>query len=247
MFRRCGAAKLPGARKRQPRVNAKSTENFLVAGEHVAESRELAGRALCQRHAAGAAAGAVTERSRLQHKDGPSGSKGAQPSRSGKTGEAAANNGEIHVIRERALGGAEIDGPGRRAPGISFSAHGISLMQGEYGWWREYPRLREKSRSLLTSPGQVESENSGRAGATSKEPGSRAGALRERPASKMQPFHDCQPSAEMVRNCRNEGVWIGNPRINCNSRVFPCQGDEGVQEKHAYCRWLCRRRTLTVA
>src|SRR5882762_2407884 len=121
MLRRNGAPQLPDAGKRQPRVNAKSAENFLVAGEHVAESRELAGRAFCQRHATRAAAGTVTERSRLQHQDGPPGSKPAQPSRSGKTGEATANNGEIHVSGERALGGTEIDGPGRRAPGISFS------------------------------------------------------------------------------------------------------------------------------
>src|SRR6267378_2253182 len=145
MLRGNGAPQLPDTRKRQPRVNAKSAENFLVAGEHVAESRELAGRTVCQRHATRAAAGTVTERSRLQHKDGPPGSKPAEPSRSGKTGEATANNSEIHVIRERAPRGTEINGPGRRAPGISFSAHGISLMQGECGWWREYPRPPEKA------------------------------------------------------------------------------------------------------
>src|SRR5882672_2173628 len=145
MLGRSGAANLPNARKRQARFNAESAENFLVAGEHVAESGELAGRGFRERHAAGAAAGAVTERGRLQHQDGPPGSQPAQPGCSGKAAEAAANNGEIHMIGERARGRTEIHGPGRPAPGMSFAAHGISLMRRERGRWREYPRLPEKA------------------------------------------------------------------------------------------------------
>jgi len=148
--RRSGAGKLPGARKRQPRVNAESAENFFVAGEHIAEAGERAGRGFRERHAAGAAAGAVTERSRLQHKGGPLGSKPAQPRRSGKSREAAANNGKIHVIGKGARDGTEINRPGRPAPGVRFAnrdismslaAHGISLMQSECDGWREFPRL----------------------------------------------------------------------------------------------------------
>src|ERR1700674_300704 len=143
--RRSRAAKLPDARKCQPRVNAECAESFFVAGEHVAESGKLAGRGFRERHAASAAAGAVTERSGLQHKDGTPGSKPAQPRRSGKSREAAANNGEIHMIRQCAWGGTEINGPGRRTPGMNFAAHGISLMPRELGGWREFPRLHNNT------------------------------------------------------------------------------------------------------
>src|SRR5258708_28717801 len=124
MLGRRGATKLRDARKLQPRVNAESAENLLVAGEDVGERGKLAGRSFRERHAAGAAAGAVTERSGFEHKDGPPGSKPAQPGRSGKAREAAANNGEIHVIGKSARGGTEINGPGRCAPGMSFATHG---------------------------------------------------------------------------------------------------------------------------
>src|SRR5437016_7008962 len=140
--RRSGAAKLPDARKRQPRVNAERVENFFVASEHVAQSGEWAGRGFCERHAAGATAGAVTERGRLQHKDGPPGCKPTQPGRSGKAGEATANNGEIYKIRKSTRGGTEINRPRRRAPGMRFAGHGISLMQREHDAWREFPRYR---------------------------------------------------------------------------------------------------------
>src|SRR5258708_40029515 len=142
-LRRSGAGDLPDARKRQARVYAESAENFLVAGEHIAESGELVGRGSPERHAAGAAAGAVTERSRLQHKDGPPGSKPAQPGRRGKAREATANNGEIHLIRQSARSGTEIDGPGRHAPGMNFAAHGNSLMQRECGRWHKPPRISQ--------------------------------------------------------------------------------------------------------
>src|SRR6266481_1723843 len=150
MLGRSGAANLPNARKRQARVNAESAENFLVAGEHVAEAGKLAGRGLGKRHAAGAATGAFTERSRLKHKDGPPGSKPAQPGRSQNAQKATANNGEIHMIRQSARGGTEIDGPGRHAPGVSFAnrdipmsfaAHSISLMQRDLSGWQEPPRI----------------------------------------------------------------------------------------------------------
>src|SRR4029077_12163665 len=103
------------------RVNAENAENFFVAGKHVAEAGERTGRGFRERHAAGAAAGALTKRSRLQHKDGPPRSKPAQPRRSGESREAAANNGEIHMIGKSARGGTEINGPGRRTPGVRFA------------------------------------------------------------------------------------------------------------------------------
>src|SRR5882757_2570775 len=143
--RRSGAAKLPDARKCQPRVNAERAENFFVASEHVAQSGQWAGRGFCERHAPGAAAGAVTERSRLQHKDGPPGCKPTQPGRSGKAGEATANNGEIYKIRKSTRGGTEINRPRRRAPGMRFAGHGISLMQREHDAWREFPRLHNNA------------------------------------------------------------------------------------------------------
>src|SRR5882672_921154 len=62
-----------------------------------------------------------------------------------RTERPGANNGEIHMIRKRARGGTEIHGPGRRAPGMSFAAHGLSLMQGECGWWRGFRRLNGKA------------------------------------------------------------------------------------------------------
>jgi hypothetical protein len=62
-----GAAQLPDSGKSQPRVDAEGAENFFVAGEDVAESGERAGGGIGKRHAAGAAAGAVTKRSRLKH------------------------------------------------------------------------------------------------------------------------------------------------------------------------------------
>src|SRR5229473_2451727 len=96
-----GAAQLPDAGKRQPRVDTESAENLFVAGEHVAESGELTGRGIRKRHATGAAAGAVTERSRLEHQDGAPGSKPAQPGSGGKPREASAHNGEIHMTGMR--------------------------------------------------------------------------------------------------------------------------------------------------
>src|SRR6267142_2381145 len=143
MLGRSGAANLPNARKRQARVNAESAENFLVAGEHVAESGELAGRGLGQRHTAGAATGAITKRSRLKHQNGAPGSEPAQPGRSGKAREATANNSEIHMIRQSARSGAEINGPGRHAPRMNFAAHGISLMPRNLGGWQEPPRISQ--------------------------------------------------------------------------------------------------------
>jgi len=154
-----GVAKLPDAGKRQARVYAESAKNLLISGKDIAESGELAGGGFRERHAAGAATGAVTKRSRLQYKNRLPGSKPAQPRRRGKAREAAANNGEIHTIGESARGRTEINGPGRRAPRLSFAnrvrlpsfangevstgvaAHGISLMQRECGACREFPRL----------------------------------------------------------------------------------------------------------
>src|SRR5258705_261836 len=110
----------------------------------VATSREPAAgpggptrRSFRKRHATGAATSAVTERGRVQHQDGPPRSKPAQPRRRGKARKAAANNGEIHVIRKRALSRTEINGPGRHAPwmrlarrdvSMHFAGHSISLM-----------------------------------------------------------------------------------------------------------------------
>src|SRR6266852_293553 len=164
-----GAAQLPDAGKRQPRVDTESAENLFVAGEHVAESGELTGRGIRKRHATGAAAGAGTKGSRLEHQDGPVGSEPAQPGRGGKAREASANNGEIHMIGESARGGAEIHGPGRRAPGMRFARasitlrfakrgistrfarHDVSLMRWDCGACREFPRL---SQTLLAA-GQI--------------------------------------------------------------------------------------------
>ena len=115
------------------------TKDAGESGEDIAEAGKIAGRGFRERHAAGAAAGAFTERSRLQHKGGAPGRQPAQPGCGGKAGEAAAKNGEIHVIRESAWGGTEIHGPRRRAPGVSFAVHGLSLMQGKPSRWRGFP------------------------------------------------------------------------------------------------------------
>src|SRR5207247_431111 len=130
----------PTPGKREPAVNAQSAENFLVARQHIAESREITGGRFRERHAAGAAAGAVTERSGLQHQDGLLRSKPPQPRGRRKAGETASNNSEVHKIRKSARNGTEINAPGRRAPrmrlaylgiALNFAAHSISLMQRE--------------------------------------------------------------------------------------------------------------------
>jgi hypothetical protein len=112
-------------------IDTESAENFLVAGENVAESGERASGGFCEREAASAAASAFAERSRLKNKDGPLRSQSAQPGRRGKAREATADNGEIHMVREGPRGGTEIDDPRRRAPGMGFAWHGNSWMQTE--------------------------------------------------------------------------------------------------------------------
>jgi len=127
----------PDARKRQARVNAQGAENFLVASEHVAEARGACRPRFPQAPCRRCGAGAFTKRSRLKHKDGPPGSKPAQPGGSRKARKATANNGEIHMIRQSARAGRKstvqaarprVSFANRDIP-MSFAAHSISLMQ----------------------------------------------------------------------------------------------------------------------
>src|SRR5204863_9444148 len=90
------------------------------------------------------------------------GGKTPQTRRRGKSGEAGANNGEIHLIRKSARGWSEVNTPGRRAPRMSFAsrgiardfaAHGTSLMQTECGAWRTFARaLETRLRAQLINP-----------------------------------------------------------------------------------------------
>ena len=145
--RRNGAGKFPDSRQSQARVNAKGAEDFLVACENITKTGELARGRFRESQAACAATGAFTKRARFENNNGTIGSKLAQPGRSGKTREAATNNRNVHVIRNRARCGMKIDGPWRLAPRMNdashdlfscfanrripmgFTGHGILLMQ----------------------------------------------------------------------------------------------------------------------
>src|SRR5258708_15010187 len=116
MLGRSGAAKLPDARKFYSRVNTQSAENFLVAGEHVSKSGELAGGHLREGHATRAAARAVTQRGRLEHKDG---TPGGFPALS-------------------AAAGLPRLAPGRSVLVIIFARHSGSRMRNDFQMWGEF-------------------------------------------------------------------------------------------------------------
>ena len=79
------------------RREAQGTKNCLVAGENVAQAAKRSSGGLRKSHTARAAAGAVTDRFRLEDHHRLAGSKSREPSTSGKAGEAGTNDDEIRV------------------------------------------------------------------------------------------------------------------------------------------------------
>lgn len=108
--------------EREIAFHFKHLKDFLEAGEHIAEPREIARRGFRQHHAAGPAARARADASRLKNHDGRMGSDPAQPSRGGEPGESGSDYGEIACFGQRASRRLEMNLPRRRAPGMFVHA-----------------------------------------------------------------------------------------------------------------------------
>src|SRR5689334_5434674 len=131
-------AQFPNTGELQPRVDAKSAKNFLVARKHITEFRQRTRRSFRKSEAAGAAACAFAERRCFQHKHGLFRRQLAQPCGGRKPGEAAANNGAVHLAGEVTCRGTKVNGPGRRAPGMRFAGH--SLFDATSAGWTHNTR-----------------------------------------------------------------------------------------------------------
>src|SRR5205807_5672487 len=116
----------------QAAVDAEPAENFLVAREHVAESGKPPARGIRQHEPAGTPTCAFAKRIGLKHQHGFFRRELPQPRRGRKSREAAANHGEIHLVR-KALGGGwtKTHRPWRHAPGMRFSRHCFCSMPGK--------------------------------------------------------------------------------------------------------------------
>ena len=123
VFASRGAREFVGAGERETGVHAEGAKNFSVASENVAEAGKRSDGGAVEGHAAGASAGAVAERIGFEDDDGFGWREPGEMSRGGEASETCADDGEVHASGETTFGGAEGDGPRRRAPGMRAAAH----------------------------------------------------------------------------------------------------------------------------
>lgn len=110
------AANFPRAGKVQAAINFEFAKDAAEIVENIAEAGKISGGALGESHTASASAGAGANGVGFENRDARLRRNVAQPSSRGKAGESRADNGDVHLLRNRAPRWTKFNLPRRNAP-----------------------------------------------------------------------------------------------------------------------------------